>query len=222
MSSAMAGGGSRTSVAKYWIVNQSSTDDLQSGSVNLANSMDDSPAGPFYPSITPSASTDDNTYLFRFLGWDTQPVPQPLSSDVNGQGAVKVSSGDSFSRVVAVESRDATTGVFKPVTSNCTIANGPITTGILMAGCYSITSEVRTALSASLDDASTTADAATVPAGIVLSKPRTLATALTLANNGVLPKGGGAQPGWSVWVVDEMRKPSQDLQVIIQVNGATF
>jgi len=222
MAAAMTGGGSRTSIAKFFIVNTDADTDLIGGTVNLANSLDDSPSGPFYPSVTPGLSTDDSTYFARFIGWDTQLVPQPLTSDVACNGAVQVTAGDQFSKVVAVESRDVTSGALKATTSPWLVKNGSTTQGIMLAGYYSCTAEITIALNSVLNDTTTTTDAQTPPGGAVFTKPRSEATGIPIVNGQVLTKNNGAQGGWSQWVVGEMRKPSIDIQVIIQVNGQNF
>lgn len=219
MASAIAGGGTRVQIAKYFISNENSTVDYTNATQNLKNSLDDSPAGPFVPSFQPLGAGEDNTFKCRFIGFDMS--GNPLQSEAIASTNTLVPAGDSFGVLSQVESRDVTTGVLKATTQDWAIKCGSTDVGILAKSYYSATSEVQIGLVPTLDDTTTTTDASTLPAGITFSKPRTIATGLPFANSGVLTHGT-SQGGWSKWAIPEVRKASTDIQVVIQLDGNVF
>jgi hypothetical protein len=222
MAAAILGGGQRIQTAKFHIYNSDSAVDYAQASVNLINSLDDGPGGSFNVSVTSDNAADNNTYKARIIGWDTTGSPQPQQDDnLVMNGTTPAPSGLNWSKVVAIESRDVSSGALKPTNGNWTVKYGSTVYGVLLAGKYSMTSEVRIGLVATLSDTTTVADAATLPGGISLSKPRTVLTGIAMANSGVLTHLQ-TQGGWSVWAVDEMRKVSSDLQVIIMTDGAFY
>lgn len=210
-------GGTRRQYAKFFVRN-TSADALSEAKICLY-SLDDSPAGPFTCSGQSDSSSDDNTHKLRFLGFKTDGTP--LSVELICAGTSEVVTTDQFGVLTAVENRDVSTGALKPSAGNKTIRCGATIVGVLRSGYYSITSEIKIGLVATLNDSGTTADALTAPSGISFSKPRTLTAGLSFANGGVLT-GGAAQGIWSEYSVAELRRPSSDLQCPLLIEGASY
>lgn len=219
MPSALDGGGTRYQYAKWFVTNTSSTNDLTAGTINLPLAIDDSPAGPFTVSATSDSASDDNTRKIRYIGTDT--FDAPLQFEVTSSGLTEAVSSDDMNSLIAVECRNVSTGALVASVGNQTIKCGSTVVAVLLAGYYSMTSEIKIGLVATLDDTTTTTDGATAPSGITFTKPRTVAAGIAMANSGALGHGV-SQGGWSRWAVSEMRKPSMDIQVVIQPDASTY
>lgn len=219
MAAALAGGGARSQYAKFFVYNPATSDDLIGTTINRCNSLDDAPSSDFVPSVQSDSASDGTSLKARFIGLNT--LGQPLQSERIMAGTTLAAAADHFSKLHAVEFRAVSSGVLTAPVGTVTVRGDSTVMGIQPAGYYSMTSEVKIAMSATLDDEATADDAATAPGGYTFTKPRTIATGIACPNGGVLTHLTG-WGGFMEWTVDEARKPSPDLQVLLQVDGSTF
>lgn len=216
MGSAMEGGGDKVQRAKLFYINESTTDDLTSAKIWLANALDTSAGNDEWRFVSSSADDDDGV-TWKGIGFDTD--GDPLSEEIVGNGTSEVQSLADFSVRSRVETRDSDSGELRALVGTGTIKKGASTTiGAIPAGYYSATSEIDIWLPATLDDTGEADDAASDPSGVSWSRPRTFAGGLAVANSGTLTHETG-QGIWSRWTVAEEALPSADIQVVVAIQG---
>ncbi|MFA5505784.1 MAG: hypothetical protein WC314_19915 [Vulcanimicrobiota bacterium] len=220
MPSLAADGGVNTQIAKLFALNTHETEDLTNGKIYLPNAMDDWGANDQTAAAAGHASGDDDDKFIRFLGHDTN--GDPIALEVSLSGDTVVATSNSMTALQSVEARDDTSGELTATAHPVKVLRGGATElGFVPGGYYTATSEFDLWLPATLNDTTTAADAATDPSGASWSRPRTLSTAVAIANSGVLT-AGAAQGVWQRWQLPERTKPRWDLQVLIAVAGSSF
>lgn len=221
MGSSMEGGGSKVQRSKLFYINESTTDDLTSAKIYIANALDTVAGNDEWRFVSDSADDDDSDdgITYRGIGFDT--AGDPLQEEVVGNGTSEVLSLADFSVRGRVETRNNLSGELQPMAGNGTIKKGTSAIGAIPAGYYSATSEIDIWLPSTLDDTGEADDAGTDPDGLgTFTRPRTFAGGLAVANSGTLSAESG-QGVWSRWTVPEEALPSGDIQVVLAIQGDT-
>lgn len=220
MPSYASGGGTRIQRAKMFALNTHETEDLTGGKVYMPNAFDDWGVNDLTVAAQGDASGDDDDKFIRFLGHDTN--GDPIALEVSLSGNTIVPTSNSLTKLQSAESRDDLTGEYAALEHDVNILRGGVTNlGKIPGDFYTGTGEFDIWLPSTLNDDTTAANAETDPSGASWSRPRTLLTALDIANSGVLT-AGAAQGMWQRWQLPETTKPRFDLQVLIAVAGASF
>ena len=215
-----SGDGDKVQRAKVFYKNKSTDTDLSQGKIWIANALDDFGAGMDTVGMTSSSADDDATMFYRCIGYDVN--SDPIVLEVAGDGITQALTVDQVSFLSRVSSHLDDSGSGYPlqaVVGDVTIKRGNGTTlGVIPAGYSSATQEIDLWLAATLGDTATIATAAEDPAGASWSRPRTYATAGSVANSGVLT----AETGQAVWLRETIKEgiqPSRDVQVILAIDG---
>lgn len=218
MSSALSGGGDRVQISKYFLKNTHSTEPLTEAKVYLPLSVDDWGVNDT-TAVVQGVTTDDDDKFVRFIGHDT--AGDPIQYDVNIDGTNQAASSDTLTAFQSWECRSQSTGALTAVSAGnrLDVYRGGVTKlGSLLELYYSGSSGFQIWLPASLDDTTTTVDAATDPSGASWSKPNLESAAISVANSGSLT-AGAAQGVWSKWTLPETTKPRSDIQVLTGLIG---
>jgi hypothetical protein len=214
-----AGGSVREQRAKWFVKNSHPTEDLQEGKIYLANGLDDWAINNTTFGVQ-STSVSDTGLKVRAIGNDTNGDPIQLETNVNG--TTLVASADTLTALHSAELRDQATGVLQPGAGGIRISRGgSLVLGEIPPGHYSATNEFKIWLPASLNDTGTATDTFTNPSGASWSRPRTVETALAIANSGTLT-AEAAQAIWLLWSLQPGTRPRFDLQCVIGVYGSDF
>lgn len=218
MSSAAEGGGDRTQRSKFFVKNTHSTEPLTSAKIYLPLSLDDWGTNDQTVAVQ-AVNTDDDDKFVRFKGHDTN--GDPIQLDVNVDGTTMAATSSTYTAFQSCEVRSQSTGELAAVTSGNILSiyrNGATKLGEIIEGFYFASSEFDIWLPATLDDSITATDAGTDPSGVSWSRPRTEATALSVANSGSLT-AGSAQGIFVRWTLPETTKPRSVIQIPIMVIG---
>lgn len=218
-SAAIDGGADREQRQKWFLANTHATEDLTDGKVYLANALD--PWG--VTNVAPAAKSthpDDTDLAVRFIGRDTN--GDPIQYDLALAGTTLVQCPDTMTDLTSVEVRDQDTGQLQGGQGAIEIYQAPSTLlGSVPPAHWSASSEFKIWLPSTLDDTTTAVDTYTDPAGVSWSAPRTLDTALSIANGGTLT-AGAHQGVWCLWTLPPGTRPRFDLQIVLAVVGSDF
>lgn len=217
MGSSILGGGDKTQYEKVFVANTNASDDLTSSVVYIKNSLDIVVSNNIPAAVSTSAS-DDTTAKITVIGLDSAGAPQ--SEDIRLNGTASVTGFLTFSKIHRVELRNYISGLLQLANGDITISCGATALGIIPTGYKTATAEIDIGLVATLDDDGTTTTPIVAPSGISFTRPRTVATGLSVANAGTLThaKGNGV---WVKWVLAERANPSADVEVILSISGST-
>lgn len=219
MSSEPASGSARVQRAKVFVANDHPTEDLQDAKIYLANALDNWGSNNQTVGIQ-STATADTGQKCRFIGLDTN--GDPIILEANVSGTALAATPDQLTRLDSVEIRDQATGVLTTLEGAGRIyRGGSVLLGEVPPSYHGASSEFDLWLPASLDDTTTSLDAGTDPDGVSWSRPRTVETAVSVANGGVLT-AGSAQGVWQRWTLRPGTNPRFDLPIVIGVYGADF
>lgn len=200
--------------AKAFVANDNAEDSPTAVKVWLANALDDWGVNETTGAAQGDASGDDDGKFVRFYGHDS--TGEPISLDVLLDEDEVVATGDVLTKLQSVELRDQSTGELVAAAADIVIYRNATALGVIPAGAYTATSEFDVWLPATLNDTTTAATAAAAPSGSSFSRPRTEATALSVANSGVLT-AGSAQGVWYKWTLPADTKSRGDIQVILGI-----
>lgn len=205
MESNGSGGGNRDQYSKFHAKNNHGTDTASNCRGYIENALDDVSGGSAV-SITPGHATDGTTTKYRVIGATSGGA---TIEDVTASSTTRVSSSALFTRVDRVLKLHSSTLVPTAAVANATIEHGVVVIGMIPAGMYTATNEIKIGLALALDDTATTTNAGVAPSSVSFFRPRTLTDALTFVSGGTL--GPGVAMGiWSFWRLAELAKSSSD------------
>lgn len=215
-----SGDGDRVQYGKEFIANNHADEDLINGKIWIPNALDDFGAGMDTMIGFSDSEDDDSTKFLRYIGLDVS--GDPVTYDVNMDGLDEVVTLDQMTWVSRVTCHLVSSGDLTPTAGTVTLKRGNGTVlGVIPAGYFSASNEVKIALSATLDDTVTISDAADTDddlSGYTFSRPRTLADAISCANSGRIP-GGSAQGYFLELTVREGMPPSLDVEYLPAIAG---
>lgn len=218
-----SGSGDRVQYGKAFMKNTHGSTDFGNAVMWIANALDDWGAGQDTITFQSDSADDDSGIFFRAIGYDVN--GDPVQLDTAGNGVTEAASSDQLTHISRVTVHEDNAGEGYPVTptaGNVTIRRGNGTVlGVIPAGYWSATGEVKIALAGALNDTLTITNAGDPDddlSGFTFEKPRTYADGIALANSGVLTAGAG-QGFWLEETVKEGMKPSRDVQIVLAIDG---
>ncbi len=199
MTSNAFGGADVLQVQKVGIKNTSVTDSANAVKVYLANAIDDL-TGSAVISLVSSSSSDNSSFMVRLHGRDASDNPQTLEVTLNGTTTV-TTTGVTWNALYRAEFREVgSTEPFANATGKITITHGPTVVGEIPEGYSCASGEFSLGMEATINGTQTTTNPETLPSGVSFFKVRTLATALSIQNGGVLGVSGGGFNAQGLWI----------------------
>lgn len=208
-----------TQYGKSFVGNSHSTEALEASRIFLLNALDDWGVNTDTATAQGHSSGDDDGKFVRFAGFDSNGDAIALEALLDGDDIV--ATANTLTSLQSAELRDQATGALIAAERDILISRGATLLGIIPAGYYCATSEFDIWLPATLNDTTIADNAETAPSGASWSRPRTVASGLSVANSGVLT-AGAAQGIWYRWTLPQAAKPRFDIQVVISVYGESF
>ena len=219
MASGLAGNPAQVQIQKLFVKNTNPTSNLNAAVVYIENGLNPvSTTG--VASFGSSSASDDSTQKIRVLGFNGATAQM---EDVPLNGVASVNGLLTFTAVNRTEKRNVTTNALTAAVGTITHSVGGVTLGVMPAGLYTTTSEIRIWLEGTLDGATTNGsgnNCTVPPTGATFSSPNTPGTGLAVANGQVLT-AGHAQAVWVQWTLAATALPSDDFQVSILTFGAS-
>lgn len=210
------GGNAREQRQKWFITNTHPTESLTDGKLYIANGLDAWGVTNAAPQAQ-SSHPDDNDLKVRFVGRDTN--GDPIQYEINLEGTTLITSPDTMTELTSAELRDQDTGVLQGGQGQVDIYQAPsVLLGSIPPSFHFATTELQIWLPSTLDDTGTAVDTYTNPSGASWSAPRTIDTALSVANSGTLT-AGASQGVWGLWTLPAGTRPRDTIQFILGLVG---
>jgi hypothetical protein len=204
-----AGSSSQVRYQKVFYKNTNASLPLNAATIFLANSLDDTP-GNGTCTVQSDNSADGSALQAQVIGIDNTGTPNQEILILNGTNLV--TGVVVWSQVWKVIIQANGTSTPTATTGNITVSVGGIVLGAVPAGFYSATAEIKISAASALNDASSSVNDLTAPAGFVFTKPRTYNTGLNVANSGSLTAGAG-QGTWVQQTIPAGLATSTDVQI---------
>jgi len=212
-----AGSSSQIRYQKVFVQNNNATSALNNAVLYLGNGLADTPGiGNF--TIVSSNSADGSGLQAQVIGIDNTGSANSETITLNGTTAV--TGAINWSQVWKVIIVAAGTTTPTATAGTLTISVGGASLGIIPAGFYSATAEIKIGLASTLNDSASSANDLTSPAGISFTKPNSANAGLTMANGGSLT-ALSAQGMWMQQTIPAGLATSSDIQIVRGYSGTS-